>query len=186
MIILGIDPGSRKAGFGLVELKGRDINYLDSFTLKFDTKLMFFDRLKKIYESCCEVFKEYSPDEVAFESLVYVKNVSSLVKLSQARGVMLSALFSHGESNIFEYSPNFIKASLTSYGLSSKESVEKSLKLIFGDIKFETDDSSDALAIAFCHSVSRNRVDQRRHTTANSFGRGKTLKSFASSYLENK
>ena len=186
MIILGIDPGSRKAGFGLVELKGRDINYLDSFTLKFDTKLLFFDRLKEIYESCCDVFTKYKPDEVAFESLVYVKNVSSLVKLSQARGVMLSALFEQGKGSVFEYSPNFIKASLTSYGLSSKASVEKSLNLIFGDIEFDTDDSSDALAIAFCHSISRNRVGKLSRNLQSSFGRGKTLKTFASKYLETK
>ena len=151
MVILGIDPGSRKAGFGLVEINKRDVKYLDSFTIKFDTKLLFFERLKKIYESCCDVFKEYKPDEVAFESLVYVKNVSSLIKLSQTRGVMLSALFNHSESSIFEYSPNFIKASLTNYGLSSKESVQRSLSLIFGNITFETDDASDALAIAFAY-----------------------------------
>lgn len=184
MIILGIDPGSRKAGFGLVELKGRDINYLNSFTIKFDGKLLFFDRLKKVYESCCDVFKEYKPDEVAFESLVYVKNISSLVKLSQTRGVMLSALFNSVESPVFEYSPNFIKASLTNYGLSSKESVEKSLKLIFGEIKFETDDSSDALAIAFCHSISRNNVKKMQGLGTSSFSRGKTLKQFASRYME--
>ena len=184
MVILGIDPGSRKAGFGLIELKGRDINYLNSFTLKFDSKLLFFDRLKKIYEGCSEVFKEYKPDEVAFESLVYVKNISSLAKLSQARGVMLSALFNCIESPVFEYSPNFVKASLTNYGLSSKGSVEKSLSLIFGDIKFETDDSSDALAIAFCHSISRKKMNKLGGTTMTSFGRGKTLKSFATSYLE--
>jgi len=186
MIILGIDPGSRKAGFGLVELKGKDINYLDSFTLKFNAKLLFFDRLKKIYESCSDVFKEYKPDEVAFESLVYVKNISSLVKLSQARGVMLSALFNNSESAIFEYSPNFIKASLTNYGLSSKESVEKSLKLIFGKIEFETDDASDALAIAFCHSISRNKSKKLHSEVTSSMGNGKTLKSFAKHYMETK
>ena len=118
MIILGIDPGSRKAGFGLIELKGRDINYLNSFTLKFDSKLLFFDRLKKIYEGCSEVFKEYKPDEVAFESLVYVKNISSLVKLSQARGVMLSALF-NCIMTYFLLCSLSIKISLSKVGISN-------------------------------------------------------------------
>ena len=100
---------------------------------------------------------------------------------------MLSALFNCAESAVFEYSPNLIKASLTNYGLSSKESVEKSLNLIFGKkIDFETDDASDALAIAFCHSISRNKPKKLQSVVVKSKRNGNTLKNFAREYMETK
>ena len=184
MLILGVDPGSRKAGFGLVRMVGKKATYVDSFVVRYNPKLPFLEKLGHIYNSCIQVICEYNPEEIAIESLIHVKNISSLAKLAQARGAMIGAFMETHAGKVFEYSPNFIKASVTSHGHASKEGVQTSLKLIFGKIDYETDDESDALAIAFCHSISRKTLLIKGHGTQKSslFNNGKSLKSFAKNY----
>ncbi|RLA60409.1 MAG: crossover junction endodeoxyribonuclease RuvC [Epsilonproteobacteria bacterium] len=150
--ILGIDPGSRKAGFALISYNETKIKLLDSGVLIYDHKIDFIDRLGIIYNTFKELALKHDPQEIALESLIYVKNVSSLAKLAQARGAMIAA-FPPG--NLFEYSPTKVKAALTSYGHAGKTSVQKSLTMMFGPIDFKSDDESDALAIAVCHVFNR-------------------------------
>ncbi len=155
MIILGIDPGSRKAGFALIEVQGKKISYLTSGVLKYDQVDEFLERLGMIYKSCEDILKKYNPDEVSIESLIYVKSVEALSKLAQARGAMIAA-FSHTHmGKIHEYAPNLVKVSVTGHGHASKESVDKALSMMFGKINFKTMDESDALAIAVCHALNR-------------------------------
>ena len=176
MIILGIDPGSRKAGFGLIEIQGRKLNYLESGVLNYDCNKDFLDRLGNIYLSCEELVKRYSPDEIALESLIYVKSVSALAKLAQARGAMAAAFMkTHGE-RVFEYSPNLVKSTVTGHGHADKESVDKSLKMMFKnqiERPFRTHDESDALAIAICHSLLRGQPVKKTEKYLNG---GRTLK----------
>jgi crossover junction endodeoxyribonuclease RuvC len=155
MRILGIDPGSRKAGYALIEASGRKFTYLDSGVLRYDNIDEFLDRLGVIYESCDKLIQEYSPDEIAIESLIYVKSVTSLAKLAQARGAMIAAFAKTHCGKVVEYSPNLIKSSVTGHGHATKESVDKALSLIFGKKDFRTHDESDALAIALCHALNR-------------------------------
>ncbi len=160
MIILGIDPGSRKAGFGLVELSGRKLNYLESGVLNYDCKKDFLDRLGNIYRSCEELVHRYNPDEIAVESLIYVKSVSALAKLAQARGAMVAAFMKSHSEKVFEYSPNLVKSTVTGHGHADKTSVDKSLMMLFKNQiqrEFKTHDESDALAIAICHSLLRGQ-----------------------------
>ncbi len=173
MIILGIDPGSRKAGYALIEVQGKKISYLASGALKFDHVDEFIDRLGLIYKSCEEILIKYQPDEISVESLIYVKSIEALSKLAQARGAMVAA-FTHTHSGkIFEYAPNLVKSSVTGHGHASKEAVDKALGMIFGKINFKTTDESDALAIAVCHALNRNMrmklMEKKTMTT------GKTL-----------
>jgi crossover junction endodeoxyribonuclease RuvC len=156
MIILGIDPGSRNAGFAVVEVQGRKITYLASGVMKYDHSEDFLDRLGIIYQSCIELVEKYQPDEVAIESLIYVKSVEALSKLAQARGAMVAAFMKTHKKKVFEYSPNLVKSSVTGHGHASKEAVEKFLNLTFGHKTFKTADESDALAIAVCHALNRN------------------------------
>lgn len=176
MIILGIDPGSRKAGFGLIELNGRKLNYLESGVLNYDCKKDFLNRLGNIYMSCEELIHRYQPDEIALESLIYVKSVSALSKLAQARGAMVAAFMkSHGEK-VFEYSPNLVKSTVTGHGHANKESVDKALTMLLKNQitrEFKTHDESDALAVAICHSLLRG---QSRSKEANYLKGGRTLK----------
>jgi crossover junction endodeoxyribonuclease RuvC len=156
LIILGIDPGSRKAGYALIEVQGKKISYITSGVLKYDHVDEFIERLGMIYESCDEITKKYKPDEVSIEALIYVKSVDALSKLAQARGAMVAAFSKTLRGKIFEYSPNLVKSSVTGHGHADKEAVDKSLRMMFGQIVFKTSDQSDALAIAVCHALNRN------------------------------
>ena len=123
--------------------------------MRYDHVDEFLDRLGIIYQSCTELVGSFSPDEIAIESLIYVKSVEALSKLAQARGAMIAAFMKTHEKKVFEYSPNLIKSSLTGHGHASKEGVEKFLHLMFGAKKYKTADESDALAIAVCHALNR-------------------------------
>lgn len=158
MILLGIDPGSLKAGYALIKCEGRKLSYIDSGTLRYSSDQQLIDRLGPIYKSCEDLIDKYRPDEIACESLIYVKSVTALSKLAQARGAMLAAFVKEYEGKVFEYSPNLVKSTVSGHGHASKESIQKSLSLIFGNKKFATSDESDALAVAVCHALNRGRT----------------------------
>lgn len=165
MKILGIDPGSRKAGFAVIEVIGRRFHYLDSGALRYDHIDEFLHRLGEIYQSCLALPQKYPIDEIALESLIYVKGPTSLMKLAQARGAMIAAFSHTHKTKIFEYSPNLVKSSVAGHGHTSKEGIQKSLELIFGKGHYKTNDESDALAIALCHGLNRTnyRIQQTRN-----------------------
>ncbi|MBL7664189.1 MAG: crossover junction endodeoxyribonuclease RuvC [Bacteriovoracaceae bacterium] len=157
MIILGIDPGSRKVGFGIIESQGRNIKHLASGCIKLDPKQDYLQRLKILFTKVTELTQKYSIDEISLESLIYVKSPTALIKLAQARGAILTALLQTHEGKIFEYSPNLIKSVAVGDGHADKKSVQKVLSYSIGIDEFESDDESDALAAAICHSVYRGR-----------------------------
>jgi len=156
MIILGIDPGSRTAGYAVIEVHGKKTTYLASGIMKYDKTEEFLDRLGVIYQTCTDLVEKYHPDEIAIEALIYVKSVEALSKLAQARGAMVAAFMKTHQKKVFEYAPNLVKASVTGHGHASKDSVEKILNLMLGPNIFKTADESDALAIAICHALNRN------------------------------
>ena len=156
MIILGIDPGSRKAGYALIEVQGKKISYIASGVLKYDHVDEFLERLGMIYQTCDELIGKYNPDEISIESLIYVKSVEALSKLAQARGAMIAAFSKSKLGKIYEYSPNAIKSSVSGHGHADKEAIGKAMSMMFGKITFKTSDESDALAIAVCHAFNRN------------------------------
>ena len=162
--ILGIDPGSLKAGYALLLQEGRHFRYVDSGVFIYPGQAKFLARLNLIYNSFAQLLELYHPDEVALESLVFVKSPTSLIKLAQARGIMLAALRAM-EGKIYEYSPNLVKSSVTGHGLADKASVQKSLNMILGLSRekkhFQTFDESDALAVALCHGLHRKDVYDR-------------------------
>lgn len=158
MIILGIDPGSRKTGYGVIEVTGRKISYIASGTLRYDKEKDFMNRLGTIHESCLELIEKFDPDDISIESLIYVKSVTSLAKLAQTRGAMIAAFMQTHLDRVYEYSPNLVKTTVSGHGHANKESIDKSMKLIFGGhFNFETSDESDGLAIAVCHALLRGQ-----------------------------
>ena len=156
MIILGIDPGSRKAGYALIDVQGKKISYIASGVLKYDKVDEFIERLGMIYQTCDDLMTKFRPDEVSIESLIYVKSVDALSKLAQARGAMIAAFSRTHVGKIYEYSPNTIKSSVTGHGHADKDAVDKAMNMMFGKMSFKTSDESDALAIAVCHAFNRN------------------------------
>lgn len=175
MIILGIDPGSRKTGFGVIESKGNQVKYIYSETAKFDLKKDFLNRIPEIFQKTQEITKKHEPDCISIESLIYVKSPTALIKLAQTRGVILAALADLGyEQKIFEYSPNLIKSSTTGHGHSDKLGVQKFLNMVLGQRNFATDDESDALLIAMCHAFQQNNTKK-----LNKSGKGSLADSLA-------
>ena len=159
MKILGIDPGSRKTGFGLIEKKGTENHYLFSTTLEFADKDNFLDRVEKIHSGTLDILKLHRPEIIAIESLIYVKSPTALIKLAQTRGIILAAISQiNSMSKVFEYSPNLIKSQTIGHGHGDKKSGQQFIKRYFGIEKFKSDDESDALLVALCHSFSGNRI----------------------------
>ncbi len=153
MIILGIDPGSRKTGYGLIELNGRKFTYLESGILSFEVGDNFIARLSDIFCAASELLNERTVDAIAFESLIYTKSVTSLAKLAQARGAIIAALSQKYKGEIHEYAPNLIKSTVTGHGHTDKEGMEKIVGMLLGIKSFKSHDEADALAIALTHGL---------------------------------
>lgn len=153
MIILGIDPGSRVSGYAIINLEKNKFEYLTSGIVKPNLAEDFFHRLPLIHQEFKKVFNDFEIDHVAIESLIHVKNVVSLAKLSQARGAILSAV-KNRNVKISEYSPNKIKSSVSGFGHADKLMIHSAIERILGcEVKCATHDESDALAIALTHGI---------------------------------
>lgn len=176
MIILGIDPGSLKTGWALIHISGKKIKYINSGVLAFDGKTDFLERLTEIKIKVRGLIQETTPDEVALESLIYVKSPTALMKLAQTRGIILSELVEKLEKKIFEYSPNLVKSSTVGHGHATKESVQKFLDMMTGQRDYKTHDESDALAIAICHALNRTSSIESSNVISSTRRKPRSLK----------
>jgi crossover junction endodeoxyribonuclease RuvC len=156
MIVLAIDPGSVTAGYALLQQDGRKITYIASGILRFNSADEFLHRVKDIYDQTLELTDKFSPDEIALESLIFVKSPTALIKLAQSRGTMLAALTQKYHQKIFEYSPNLVKSTVTGHGHADKEGIQKVIQQYLGISNFKSHDESDAIAIALCHLLNKN------------------------------
>lgn len=155
---MGIDPGSRFVGLGLLGMENNRISYMDSDVIKVHKLEHFFDRITHIKHSMQKYLVQHRPHMVAMESLIFVKNPLSMFKLAQSRGVILSVLLDFFETkDIYEYGPNQVKLMVAQHGHSNKEGIQFSLAKLFGKETFKTDDESDALAVALCHILQTTR-----------------------------
>ncbi|MGI9262430.1 MAG: crossover junction endodeoxyribonuclease RuvC [Woeseiaceae bacterium] len=158
--ILGIDPGSRLTGFGIVDCAGQDSTYVASGSVR-SIDGEFPERLKLIFEAIGEITDQYRPDVVAVESVFMHKNAGSALKLGHARSAAICATFSL-EISVYEYAPREIKQAIVGTGAATKEQVQHMIKHL---LKLEGDpapDAADALATALCHANRRNLDDSAR------------------------
>jgi crossover junction endodeoxyribonuclease RuvC len=153
--ILGIDPGSRFTGFGVVDFSGLTAVYVASGTVK-SLDGTFADRLRQIFESVAGIVDEYRPDIVAVESVFMHKNAGSALKLGHARAAALCATFAHG-AEIAEYAPREIKKAVVGTGAATKEQVQHMVVSILKLDGVPAPDAADALAAALCHG-NQHRV----------------------------
>ena len=151
--ILGIDPGSRFTGFGVLDLIGERSVYVASGTVR-SVDGDFPERLRLIFESVTEIVNEYRPDVVAIESVFMHKNAGSALKLGQARSAALCATFAH-EVEVFEYAPREIKQAIVGTGAASKEQIQHMVVSLLGLESTPAADAADALAAALCHGHQR-------------------------------
>jgi crossover junction endodeoxyribonuclease RuvC len=169
-IILGIDPGSRITGYGVIKEVNRNIEYVDSGCIRTSPEAALSYKLLQIYDGICQLMDEYSPNEVAIEQVFMHQNPNSALKLGHARGVAMVAAASH-RIEVSEYSPREIKQTVVGYGAAIKEQVGHMVMQLLGLNRSPQKDAADALAIAICHShmrqgivnrVSKSRVSRRR------------------------
>lgn len=152
MIILGIDPGIARTGYGIIEFIKGKYRVLEIGVIETSASLPFSKRLKQLYEELCSIIDKFSPDEIAIEELFFSKNTKTAMTVSQARGVIVLACSQKNQS-IFEYTPLQVKQGITGYGKADKEQVTKMVMLILKlTQKPKPDDAADALAIAVCHA----------------------------------
>ncbi len=154
-IILGIDPGTKIMGYGIVKATGKTPVLLKMGVFNFSRIADHYLRMQKIFSDTLELIDTYHPDELAIEAPFYGKNVQSMLKLGRAQGVAISAALSR-QIPIFEYAPRKIKQAITGQGAASKEQVAAFLKnvLRFEEIPRNLD-ATDGLAAAMCHFYQR-------------------------------
>lgn len=147
--ILGIDPGSRKTGFGIIESGRFHPNYVSSGVIRVE-KLTGAQRLKTIFESVCQIIDQYQPHVMAIEKVFVYKNPSSAIKLGQARGVILCAA-AIKEIPIMEYTPTQIKSTIVGQGHATKDQIQFMVQNLLKLTESPQEDAADALAGALCH-----------------------------------
>jgi crossover junction endodeoxyribonuclease RuvC len=157
MRVLGVDPGSRITGYGLLEEKNREISFIEAGLVKPPEKMPFSQKIHRIFQGLVEILDRSAPDAVAVEDLFYAKNARSSLKLGHARG---AALIAAGQHNIpvFEYTPLEIKKSVVGYGRADKEQVRSMVSMMLQLKKQVPLDASDALAAAICHINSSRLI----------------------------
>jgi len=148
--ILGIDPGSRITGFGIIALESRKISYITSGCIRLE-KQALPQRLLEIFNSINLLIKEFQPAEFAIEKVFISKNVDSALKLGQARGSAIVAA-AQNHLNISEYSPNEVKQAIVGKGHADKTQVQHMIKVLLNLPISPQSDAADALAIALCHA----------------------------------
>jgi len=169
-IILGIDPGTRFLGYGLIKINKEKVTILQYGILNLTKYTTQGAKFLKIHERVLGILEEFLPDEIAIESPFFGKNVQSMLKLGRVQGMVMSLAFSKNIP-ISEYEPKKIKQSVTGNGNSSKEQVAKMVEII-GNIKLDAKlfDATDALGIAICHHFHNNNLTSTLKGTKKGWG----------------
>jgi len=168
MIILGVDPGTLRTGYGIISVAQGKTIWIASGTINLVKLKTLPEKLKKIYLELTDLIERYNPQEFAIETAFYGKNVQSAMKIGYARGVSILAAVNKAIF-ICEYSPREVKKSVVGTGAASKEQVNYMVKSILELAKGKVGmDESDALAVALCHSF-RIKGISRKSTSWKSF-----------------
>lgn len=153
MIILGIDPGSRITGYGLIKKEAHQTKHIDNGIISTIKAKNFADRLLIIYEGIQKIIQSYQAEIFAIEDIFYAKNVKSTIKLAHARGVSLLAA-SKLCLPLYEYTPLAVKKAIVGYGRATKDQVQKMVRVHLNLQEVAEENASDALAVALCHAQS--------------------------------
>ena len=148
-IILGIDPGSRITGYGVIRLQGSRAEYLGSGCIRTNSDELA-PRLKLIYDGVSEVIRQFAPDQFAIEQVFMARNPDSALKLGQARGAAIVAAVNVSLA-VAEYSARQIKQSVVGTGAADKEQVQHMVRQLLKLPGTPQADAADALAVALCH-----------------------------------
>lgn len=157
--LMGIDPGSRITGYGIVEMDGPRSRYIASGGIQTDSSRPVPERLKTIFESIADLIREYQPMEVAVEQVFMHRNPDSALKLGQARGAAICAVVVAGLP-VSEYAARAIKQAVVGSGAADKTQVQRMIALLLNLPALPQSDAADALAVAICHGHTRQTLQR--------------------------
>lgn len=160
--ILGLDPGLRNMGWGVIEVEGSNLHFVACGTVKSDDKLSLSDRLCQLFDGLSEVVHLYQPQEAAVEETFVNKDARATLKLGQARGIAMLVPARAG-LRVAEYAPNLVKKSVVGAGHAEKQQIHMMVKVLLPKSDAKTPDAADALALALTHAQHRqiNRLQAR-------------------------
>jgi crossover junction endodeoxyribonuclease RuvC len=157
MRLLGLDPGLRITGWGVLEQRDNRLIWVADGVVTSDEKLTLADRLAQLHRGVTEVIARFSPDEIAVEEVFVNINPASTLKLGQARGAVLVAAGLAGVP-VAEYATRLVKKSLVGTGQGDKQQVAMMVRRLLPACEIATEDASDALAVAICHAHHRGHA----------------------------
>jgi crossover junction endodeoxyribonuclease RuvC len=152
--ILGIDPGLRRTGWGVVEIDGNRLSYIACGSVETSERAELAVRLVTIHDGLQRVVAEFAPDEAAVEATFVNKDASATLKLGQARGIAMLVPALAGVA-VAEYAPNLVKKTIVGAGHGDKAQVRMMVGVLLPKSDPQSDDAADALAIAICHAHHR-------------------------------
>ena len=158
--IIGIDPGLRRTGWGVVETLGNQLRFVAAGTVRSDDKQALASRLCQLHDGLSLVIRDMAPMEAAVEQTFVNKNAAATLKLGQARGIAMLVPAMAGLV-VAEYAPNAVKKAVIGVGHGEKRQIHMMVRVLMPRATFDTDDAADALAIAICHAHHRQSAVRR-------------------------
>ncbi len=158
--ILGIDPGLRRTGWGVIDVEGNRLIYVACGSVATSDRIALAGRLVTIHDGLAEVMAQFAPAEAAVEATFVNKDASATLKLGQARGIAL-LIPARAGIEVAEYSPNLVKKTIVGAGHAEKEQIRLMLRVLLPKADPPTHDAADALAIAVCHAHHRTSARLR-------------------------
>jgi crossover junction endodeoxyribonuclease RuvC len=158
--IIGIDPGLRRTGWGVIDTLGNSVRFVASGIIRADCDTDLASRLVEIYDGLEAVLNEFKPDEASIEQTFVNKDAGATLKLGQARGVAMLAPARFGLP-VAEYAPNAVKKAIVGAGHAEKAQIRVMVKVLMPKATFDSDDAADALAIALTHAHHRGSATMR-------------------------
>jgi len=152
--IIGIDPGLRQMGWGVLEKQGNALRFIAAGTVRSDAKSALAVRLCRLYEGLSAVMEQFQPQEAAVEHSFVNKDAGATLKLGQARGIALLVPARFGLP-VAEYAPNAVKKAVIGVGHGEKAQIQLMIKTLMPKAEYDSPDAADALAIAVCHAHNR-------------------------------
>lgn len=159
-ILLGIDPGLQRTGWGIIRVTTNQLSFIDCGTIHTDASLPIAERIKQLHDGLQLAIAKHKPAEAAVEETFVNKSGSSTLKLGQARGGLLLTLSLAGLP-VYEYSANSVKKSVVGSGHADKHQVGTMVKVLLPASNAKQADAADALAVAICHAHHRNTIGKR-------------------------
>ena len=169
--VIGIDPGSRRTGYGIIDVSGATISYVTSGIIRLPEGLLP-ERLQLIFDGLSQLIQEYKPEVMSIEDVFFSINPKGALKLGQARGAAILA-GTNAKLSVAEYSPRSVKSAVVGTGAADKKQVQMMVTSLLKLPSAPSEDAADALAVAICHGHSMRSKKLLSESGVMGFARGR-------------